>query len=249
MSKLFATLGLLCLASGIAAADEFIIRSGEEQVGLLELYTSEGCSSCPPADRWLSRLTTDAKLWTEFVPVGLHVDYWDYIGWKDRFASPGFSRRQRDYARLKNVSTVYTPGFVYNGREWRNWLGRPSSNFPRGTKPGVLALEISDRDVAVRFLPGESRQQQLEASLAILGFGISTNVGAGENAGRQLSHDFVVLGVERGRLKREGEKHTAMMTLPSTHFEADRFAVAAWISEVGRPAPLQATGGWLPEGT
>ena len=247
MGKLFATISLLCLSIGGAVAGELVISSGERQVGLLELYTSEGCSSCPPADRWLSKLKNEANLWTEFVPVGLHVDYWDYIGWKDRFASPDYSRRQRNYARLAQVSTVYTPGFVYNGKEWRSWRGKPSSRFPNGSNPGVLALSINDRDVSVQFHPDEGPGRELEANLAILGFGISTDVRAGENAGRRLSHDFVVLGVERGRLTRNGDKHTAIMALPMTRFDAERFALAAWINEVGRPTPLQATGGWLPD--
>lgn len=249
MRRQLTTLCILCLIAGFATASDLVISSGEEQVGLLELYTSEGCSSCPPADRWLSNLKTDANLWTQFVPIGLHVDYWDYIGWKDRFASPRFSSRQRDYARFKNVSTVYTPGFVYNGQEWRSWFGRPSTDFPGGGNPGVLVLSISDRDVNVQFLPDMAGQRKLEASLAILGFGISTDVRGGENSGRRLNHDFVVLGMERDRLSIEGDKHAAIMTLPATRFEAERFAVAAWISEVGRPAPLQATGGWLPDGT
>ena len=73
------------------------ITSGPACASLLELYTSEGCSSCPPAEAWLSNLTTDARLWTDVVPVAFHVDYWDYLGWDDVFACADFSERQRDY--------------------------------------------------------------------------------------------------------------------------------------------------------
>lgn len=238
----------LCLVAQTNAAAELIIKSSEAQVGLLELYTSEGCSSCPPADRWLSDLKNHAGLWTRFVPVGLHVDYWDYIGWQDRFASPKFSQRQRDYARQNYVSTVYTPGFIYNGREWRNWLRRSSSRFPGGGKPGVLALFINDRRINVRFVPTEARLHDLETSVALLGFGISTDVKAGENSGRELRHDFVVLTLEHNRLNHSDGTHDTVLQLPASHIEAERYAVAAWVSETGSPAPLQAVGGWLPVG-
>ena len=75
-------------------------QSGPQKVSLLELYTSEGCSSCPPAETWLSRLTTDGRLWKEIVPVAFHVDYWDDLGWKDRYAKQEYTSRQRSYFAL-----------------------------------------------------------------------------------------------------------------------------------------------------
>ncbi len=110
---------IICMACFLSfpASAEIVIRSPETQVSLLELYTSEGCSSCPPADRWISKLKKDDRLWSSMIPVAFHVDYWDYIGWKDRFASPEYSLRQRNYARSKNLKTVYTPGFLLNGEE------------------------------------------------------------------------------------------------------------------------------------
>ncbi|MCB1738986.1 MAG: DUF1223 domain-containing protein, partial [Gammaproteobacteria bacterium] len=111
---------------GSAQPQSIHVNSGPRQVALLELFTSEGCSSCPPADRWLSGLIDDPRLWRELVPVAFHVDYWDYLGWPDRFASREFSRRQRDHARSGGLSQVYTPGVVLNGAEWRGWhRGRP----------------------------------------------------------------------------------------------------------------------------
>jgi len=90
-------------------------------VALLELFTSEGCSSCPPAETWLSGLRSAPGLWKEFVPASFHVDYWDYLGWRDPWASKIFSYRQRDYAQSWHSDSIYTPGFVLNGREWRSW--------------------------------------------------------------------------------------------------------------------------------
>ena len=103
------------LAAPAFAADPITVNSSERQTAVLELYTSEGCSSCPPADRFVSALRDDPRLWTEYVPVAFHVDYWDYIGWPDRFASPAYGKRQRQHAQLGRVRNVYTPGFVVGG--------------------------------------------------------------------------------------------------------------------------------------
>ena len=83
-----------------AAPVEF--QSSQRQVSLLELYTSEGCSSCPPAEAWLSKLKNSQGLWDEFVPVAFHVDYWNNPGWKDRFSDEQYTERQKSYAKLKD---------------------------------------------------------------------------------------------------------------------------------------------------
>ena len=111
---------------------ECSVSSGTSRVALLELYTSEGCSSCPPADRWLSGLAAKGVNSERVVPLALHVDYWDYIGWRDRFAHPGFSERQRQMAVLGNSTLVYTPQVMLNGRDFRNWR-----NSGRGRRPSV----------------------------------------------------------------------------------------------------------------
>jgi hypothetical protein len=100
-------------------AAPFSFKSGENQAALVELYTSEGCSSCPPAEAWLSRLKDGPGLWKEFVPVAFHVDYWDYLGWRDKWSAEAFSARQRAYASAWHNDNIYTPGFILNGSEWR----------------------------------------------------------------------------------------------------------------------------------
>ena len=111
---------LMTAVFGYAGAGETLkLDSGNSRVALVELFTSEGCSSCPPADRWMSQLKDDKRLWKQVVPVAFHVDYWDYIGWPDRFATPEYSERQKNHRRLGNVYSVYTPGFLVNGREWQ----------------------------------------------------------------------------------------------------------------------------------
>ncbi len=238
---------LLFWQSGTAADLSF--RSTVDQVGLLELYTSEGCSSCPPADQWLSGLLDNENLWREFIPLAFHVDYWDYIGWKDRFASPDFSERQREYARQQSIPAVYTPGFVYNGSEWRNWFVRRFFDFPRGDLPGVLELVISDRVADVHFKTTVTAAKNLEITVALLGFGLSTKVEAGENSGRDLTHNFVVLGISRLRLEQADDEFSAIVELPESQVTARRYAVVAWVSNTSHQAPLQAVGGWLPDGS
>ena len=100
----------------VQANDTLTFQSGELQTTFIELYTSEGCSSCPPADRWLSQLKDDPTLWQDKVPIAFHVDYWDYIGWKDSLALPGNTQRQGQYKAENKIGFVYTPGFVINGQ-------------------------------------------------------------------------------------------------------------------------------------
>jgi hypothetical protein len=240
---LFAALTLVFCVS--ASAQNLHLESPGSRVSLLELYTSEGCSSCPPADRWISTLRDDPRLWREVVPVAFHVDYWDYIGWKDRFASPVYGNRQRDYARSRRVGTVYTPGFVLAGKEWRSWFYRPVLKVETGAQAGKLELSINQGKASATFAPPKPITGELEIHVAVLGFGLQTEVRAGENGGSTLKHDFVVLGYDRFPTIRRNSLHTASFTLPPVSVDADRTAVAAWLSAPDDPNPVQAVGGWL----
>jgi hypothetical protein len=97
-------------------------RSPAYTTAFVELYTSEGCNSCPPADRWLSGIAR-AYPRQRVVPLALHVDYWDYIGWKDPYARREFSQRQKRLSQLQRVALVYTPQVVLQGAEFRGWGG------------------------------------------------------------------------------------------------------------------------------
>jgi len=229
------------LHSGASVGLEF--SSTPEQVSVVELFTSEGCSSCPPADRWLSSLKQDPDLWHRFVPLAFHVDYWDYIGWRDRFASPQCSARQRSYARRGGVSTVYTPGFIVNGREWRGWFHgakQPESN----TKIGTLTVVNENDSVTVSFSPVDDRGRY-DANVALLGANLASEITAGENHGRQLKHDFVVLRQQQFELSPDGGNHTGRIELEGPDDGPEPAAIAAWVTEHGRLTPLQATGAWL----
>ena len=229
------------------AYGETTIQSGPNQSNLIELYTSEGCSSCPPADQWLSTLKDHPLLWQQLVPVAFHVDYWDYIGWKDRYAQSGFGDRQRTYAAQNSVSTVYTPGLMSNGDEWRNfnWLA-PA---PAGKhKVGSLKAVIGDDKVTINFEPEEQQSnERLVVHIALLGFDLASSVQAGENAGRELKHDFVVLSLEENQMTPFDGSYDLVIERPRSEISAERYGIALWVSRAGRQAPIQAAGGWIDE--
>jgi hypothetical protein len=119
-------LGLFAAAFAVSVqGGPCVAKSGPNTTALVELYTSEGCSSCPPADRWLSSLVTRGYVPHRVVPLALHVDYWDYIGWKDPYAKRDFSRRQRKLTQLQRLALVYTPQVMLQGRDFRGW-GTPA---------------------------------------------------------------------------------------------------------------------------
>lgn len=233
-----------CCGIGLSAshASTLSFSSEAEQTQLIELYTSEGCSSCPPADRWLSKLKTNPRLWRDFVPVAFHVDYWDYIGWADRFAKPSHAARQRQLVKLGNVKTVYTPGFVVNGAEWRGWF-RGQALPSTVTKTGPLSAEITNGIITITYRPIESHPR-LIATIAALGADDSSEVTRGENANKTLAHDFAVLSHQSASLEFHDPENTfsttAKITLPD-----NAKAIAVWVSSVDNPRPIQATGTWL----
>ena len=237
---------IFVLYTGIPVQAEVLISSPNNRVSLLELYTSEGCSSCPPADRWISELITHPGLWTSLIPVGFHVDYWNYIGWKDRFSSPEYSARQKRYAKSKNLKTVYTPGFLLNGEEWRSFFGLRKLSTVTDKQAGVISLKISDMEIAAKYEPTDDiNDKTLILNIAVLGFDIKTDVKAGENSNKQLKHDFTVLGYKTIPLYKDKSSYAVVTELPDIVETAPRMAVSAWINKENDMTPIQAAGGWL----
>ncbi len=228
------------------SAAETRFESGPRQTSLVELYTSEGCSSCPPAEAWLSQQKENPALWKQFVPIAFHVDYWDRLGWRDRFSSKQWTERQSRYAALWRSESIYTPAVVVNGREERGWS---SASLSRSNEKPTGALSVVTNDgktFAVEFRPEKGSGTDWETHMALLGSGISTNVRAGENSGRKLAHDFVVLDLQHADLKSDSGLERARLTTGSTTESGVRKAIAVWVTARGGLAPVQATGGWLP---
>lgn len=247
-TNLIVTLALLTLSSlpgRLPAAESTLTYSSGQKAGnLLELYTSEGCSSCPPADVWLSTLKHDRRLWTEIIPVSFHVDYWDTLGWKDRFASPEFSRRQRIYAISGHTRSVYTPGFFYNGEEWSGFFDGIELPVRRPRPTGHLRVTIYDDLAAIHFSP-TTDHQRFDVHLAVLGFDLVSRIRRGENSGKTLHHDFVALSYSMQPLKPNDDDYSIKVRLPDRDYQTERLGLAVWVTARGNPVPLQAVGGWL----
>jgi hypothetical protein len=225
------------LVSGHA---ETIFHAGPAKVSLLELYTSEGCSSCPPAESWLSHLNSDSRLWKEIVPVAFHVDYWDNLGWKDRFSKREYTSRQQSYSVSWGTSSVYTPGFVLDGQEWKGWFAGDPLPDPVGRAVGILDIRV-DKGTAKISFSGNSEEKAVEAHVVPLAMNVSSEVRAGENRGRKLAHSFVALDLITIRLtSREG---AFSGELPLNVPEAA--ALAVWVTPAGSLKPLQAAGGLI----
>ncbi len=249
MKTSFLVVGMWFLLIAVVQAESLTFESGDERVNLIELYTSEGCSSCPPADEWVSEFKDDARLWNQIIPVAFHVDYWDRIGWPDRFAQAHFGDRQRLYAMADQVSTVYTPGMMLNGREWRGWFYRQPVHDPIQIveeKSGVLRVEVKDDAITASYSPAVNESlQRARINVAILGFDLETEVDAGENQGLKLKHDFVVLAHQRIPMQQQANMHTVMTNLPMVKIDSSQQALVAWVDAAGDLTPVQATGGWL----
>lgn len=244
---LMGTVGLITGLT-VPAYAESTFTSSSAQVHLVELYTSEGCSSCPPADRWMGSLQTNPALWKQVVPVAFHVDYWDYLGWKDEYSRAEFTDRQQRYARLRQVSGVYTPGMFLDGQEWRDWRGSFDSDELKGAEPGQLTLKFDRQQSTVSFAPSTSfKKQPGKAHLALLGVNIDSPIKGGENRGKKLRHDFVVLELVSADLQRTESGFTARLPAITTGLTAPKYAVAAWVTNDNDSKPVQVTGGWLPE--
>lgn len=189
---------IACLAFCLpaqAVASACSANSGATLTPLIELYTSEGCSSCPPADRWLASLPPGKA-----VPLALHVDYWDYIGWRDRFADGRFSARQRESVRRGGGRVVYTPQVLLDGRDFRPWNDAADFTQALGriaAKPAQARLTLNAAEKSGTWtirLEGRTapRKGRAAAYLAIYENGLETEVRAGENAGARLRHGYVV---------------------------------------------------------
>jgi hypothetical protein len=238
-------LGALIAIPASAAPIQF--QSTERQVSLVELYTSEGCSSCPPAESWMSKLEEKPGLWSDFVPVAFHVDYWDRLGWRDKWSSKQYSDRQRDYAAAWDSDTIYTPEFVINGKEWHNWFEMRGAPQMSGNKTGVLKAASEDtRHWQVIFMPVTAAAIGFDVNAALLISGLGSDVRGGENSGRHLQHDFAVLKLIRQPLAAKDNLYQADFVISAGPNAAeDNLALAVWITRNGSLEPVQAVGGSL----
>ena len=205
------------IISSTASATANVCRSESTALKarpLVELYTSEGCSSCPPADRWLGGKRNSVER-GDFSAIAWHVDYWDQLGWKDPFSIPAAAQRQRMLAG-KSGAQVYTPGVFLDGREWRQWSS--------GTMPGTsnrsiptLALNIERRDGKLHATTEVSALNEKSTLVLVTQLlNRDSQVTRGENSGRLLRHDFSANAVLQTELAANSATQTTMadMALP-----------------------------------
>jgi hypothetical protein len=164
-------------------------QSGATVPAVVELYTSEGCNSCPPADRWLSALKDRDGV----VALAFHVDYWDSLGWKDRFAQPQFTQRQNATQHTSGARFAYTPQVILDSRDAPNWSSLPPA-FLRGKTAATVGLTLARdaTDLALTVAPGAGAPAKLSGYVAVVDDGLQTHVGGGENRGETLRQDGVV---------------------------------------------------------
>ncbi|WP_133468834.1 DUF1223 domain-containing protein [Paraglaciecola marina] len=220
--------------------------SSSQRPLLLELYSSQGCSSCPPAQKWVNSFTESPDLWSKFIPIVFHVDYWDYIGWKDPFSSAEFSNRQRSFKSAGLINSVYTPGFVVNGHEWKGWFTGNAIDTSKLERTSNITLTVSAEQERVRVNydyidPRKAEEGRIH--VAVLGFDVETQVKAGENAHRTLRDNFMVLGYQQQKM--HSVQH--VIQYPKLSATAKKYALVVWTSKPNGLVPTQAVGGYLPQ--
>ena len=198
LAQVLTPIALFIIPMTLTAA-ECSAKSGAHTLSLLELYTSEGCSSCPPADKWLSNLKLDSN---KVIPLAFHVDYWDYIGWKDRFSKAEYSERQRKTAAFSGTSFVYTPQFTFNGRDFRGWdnsrlnqLVEASLKQAARANLTLVANRQDNGDISLKATAQAVESSDIKNAdifIALYENKLASQVNAGENSGRELKHDYVV---------------------------------------------------------
>lgn len=192
MGRSFFKFAAMAVVALIGAADR---ASAQVSPVVVELYTSQGCSSCPPADEYLGRIADREDV----IALSLHVDYWDYLGWRDVFSSPAHTRRQRDYAGRMGERMVYTPQIVVQGRE--GMVGSHANKVEaaikrhaaRPTAALVKLVRMEDRLVA-EITPVGDDQARGQVLMAWYSRAEKVSIRAGENRGRKIVYHNVVRG-------------------------------------------------------
>jgi len=220
-----ALLLLAAAAVAPAAGSACVAKSGPQTTALVELYTSEGCSSCPPADRWLTSTFRANAPAAGAIPLAFHVDYWDRLGWQDRFASAAYTERQYATMRAGRARLVYTPQVLVQGRDFPRWQAGPrdatAAIAAANARPAraEITLEAMPRPRAVAVtaavrVPAEADRRGAAIYVALVDSGLVSEVKAGENSGVRLVHDHVVRVLRAGPAVDAAGTGAAEMVIP-----------------------------------
>lgn len=232
-------IALTCLGLVSVATEAFItiknqkIAPSGKGFAVVELFTSEGCSSCPPADALVAKVQKESADKPVYI-LAFHVDYWNRLGWKDVFSSHAYSERQNQYARWLNLSSVYTPQAIVNGRT--ELVGSEESNLRNAIKTGLeksAKTELSLNNVKIE---GEQVTIQYHAQgainnssllIALIEKNATTKVKSGENGGRTLSHVQIVSGLKTISIK-SGGFGTESINLPRD-FNSQKYELIGFV--------------------
>ncbi len=236
---------ITALVSNILFAQDYTFESKEDRVNIIELYTSQGCSSCPPADKWLSNLKEHPKLFKDFIPMAFHITYWDFIGWKDVFATKANDNRQRYYSnKVWKKNSVYTPQFIINAKEYKKWFS--NQNFPTFEKKygGNLNINLNNNKLQVSYFNKNIKDKKVYLNIGILGFNYDIDIKRGENKYKTLEHDFVILNHIQKFAEIKNNKLDINTTLFNLKENKKKNALVIWLSDYDSNI-LQATGGYI----
>ena len=235
---------IACLLSMSAQASETLtVETGKKQIAIVELYTSEGCSSCPPADQWLGALVETESDDINVLALAFHVDYWDYIGWKDRFGSPKYTSRQRQLGANNKQRTIYTPEFFVGGTEARGTRNVLSQIYATNETDSSIHLKLSVRRDGNHFqIDLEPRGDKPESKMLhhryfVYEKNLVSEVTRGENSGETLSHQNVVRYMSPARKLNQSNQHSITI---DPDWQLENIGVAALVTTPGNQSYLQA---------
>jgi hypothetical protein len=244
-----AILAVTAVALPSAAYAQCRASSPDYTIALIELYTSEGCDSCPPADRWFSKVALGQPT-ARSATLAFHVDYWDRLGWRDRFGNAAFTARQYEEVQRQRGGFAYTPQVLIAGRDFPSWRvptqpeaaiaaanGRP----PRATielAAQTRGARAADVELSVR-VPEPRDRPNARIHVALVQSALVSEVAAGENAGKRLAHDHVVREWRAGfKPDAKGDVHERLsFTLPA---DKGPLAIVAFAEDAGTGDVLQA---------
>jgi hypothetical protein len=232
LTRSFVLVALLTPLAGMQAAPATPV--------IVELFTSEGCSDCPPADTLLRKLiATQPIAGAEIVALGQHVDYWDRLGWKDRFSSATLTARQQAYQTRFNSDSMYTPQMVVDGRA--EFVGSDAAAARKAIERAVagphgsvrIAADGTRIDIAASGLPPVARGDRAEIIVAVTESGLVTDVTRGENHGKALQHAPVVRYLATiGTIAAAGTSGSAHADIAlDSAWQRDRLTLVAFVQE------------------
>ena len=223
-------------------------ESGTQRVPLLELYTSEGCDSCPPTDRWVSALPQRGYTSKRVIPLAFHVDYWNYLGWQDPYANAAFSARQRAANQRNKSRVVYTPQLILDGADyrrglWRNDFGTHITTINQQQPRAHIRMSIvsGQRLQGTITVPDTRDRNAAQIYIALYENGLATEVRAGENRGKRLAHNFVVRELAGPWMPDAGGTYSINLPLQfPPHWQTANLHIAAFAQDLTTGSTMQA---------